>query len=326
MEPLFSAHPIPAMNYASERPVPGPPLLRGILLRNTKAHRKAAGLASRRCDPHRRSTIADSAQTRALDAHAAIGGLVKTLLVSIATTFALVLAMAAHAAPPSGAPAGTTGLCKDGSWYSGATRKGACRGHKGVKEWYAADDASATTSAPTSTESKKKSTESKKTKKQRETSAAETAPSTASTSPAPAGATGLCKDGTYYSGENKRGACRGHQGVKEWYGAAAPTKAATPTATPASTPKSTPAPLSTPVPPVAKAPASSGTMSSPSRSMPSSPVPGGGNGKVWVNTSSKVYHCAGDRYYGTTKTGEYMSESDAVSKGNRPAHGKGFAS
>lgn len=49
---------------------------------------------------------------------------------------------------------------------------------------------------------------------------------------------------------------------------------------------------------------------------------GGGAGKVWVNSDSKVYHCPGTRYYGKTKTGEYMSESDAKAKGNRADHSK----
>jgi len=52
------------------------------------------------------------------------------------------------------------------------------------------------------------------------------------------------------------------------------------------------------------------------------PATGGGAGKVWVNTSSKVYHCQGDRYYGNTKAGEYMTEADAIAKGNRAAHDK----
>lgn len=42
----------------------------------------------------------------------------------------------ANAAPPAGAPAGTTGLCKDGSYTSTASKQGACSGHQGVKEWY----------------------------------------------------------------------------------------------------------------------------------------------------------------------------------------------
>jgi hypothetical protein len=36
---------------------------------------------------------------------------------------------------------------------------------------------------------------------------------------APTGATGLCNDGSYYTGANKQGACSGHKGVKDWYGA-----------------------------------------------------------------------------------------------------------
>lgn len=44
--------------------------------------------------------------------------------------------------------------------------------------------------------------------------------------------------------------------------------------------------------------------------------------RVWVNTSSKVYHCPGTAYYGNTSRGEYMSESAAVRAGARPAGGK----
>ncbi len=44
--------------------------------------------------------------------------------------------------------------------------------------------------------------------------------------------------------------------------------------------------------------------------------------KVWVNTSSKVYHCPGTRYYGTTQRGTYMTEDEAKSAGHRPAGGR----
>lgn len=38
-------------------------------------------------------------------------------------------------------------------------------------------------------------------------------------------------------------------------------------------------------------------------------------GMVWVNTKSKVYHTEGDRYYGKTKEGEFMTEEDAIKSG-----------
>ena len=44
---------------------------------------------------------------------------------------------------------------------------------------------------------------------------------------------------------------------------------------------------------------------------------------VWVNTKSKVYHFAGTSFYGHTKVGAYMCESDATAEGDRgpAAHG-----
>jgi DNA uptake protein ComE-like DNA-binding protein len=44
-----------------------------------------------------------------------------------------------------------------------------------------------------------------------------------------------------------------------------------------------------------------------------------GNGMVWVNTETGVYHKEGTRYYGKTKQGKYMSEADALKAGYRPA-------
>jgi cytoskeletal protein RodZ len=46
---------------------------------------------------------------------------------------------------------------------------------------------------------------------------------------------------------------------------------------------------------------------------------GGGNGQVWVNTETHVYHKEGSKWYGRTKKGKYMSEADAAKEGDKPA-------
>lgn len=101
--------------------------------------------------------------------------------------------------------------------------------------------------------------------------------------------TATCKDGTSFSGTSRSGACSGHGGVKA-YGDAMATQA-----------------------PGRAATSASGVMAA---------RPGGGPGQVWVNTASKVYHCSGDRNYGTTKKGEYMTEAAAKAAGNHAAGGK----
>lgn len=40
---------------------------------------------------------------------------------------------------------------------------------------------------------------------------------------------------------------------------------------------------------------------------------------VWVNLKSKIFHFAGNRNYGTTKSGAYICESDATAEGFRAA-------
>jgi DNA uptake protein ComE-like DNA-binding protein len=42
-------------------------------------------------------------------------------------------------------------------------------------------------------------------------------------------------------------------------------------------------------------------------------------GMVWANIDTKVYHRQGDRYYGNTKNGKWMTEADAVAAGYRAA-------
>ena len=147
---------------------------------------------------------------------------------------------------------------------------------------------------------------------------------------APAGATGLCKDGTYYTGASKQGACRGHQGVKDWYGAKASSGKTAATSggssTAATTSKSAPATTTAaPATTSKSAPASTSSAATPAKSSKTAtttPAPGGGADKVWLNTSSNVYHCPGSKFYGTTKAGAYMSEADAKAKGAHPDHGQ----
>lgn len=109
----------------------------------------------------------------------------------------------------------------------------------------------------------------------------------------PASVTATCKDGTSFAGTSRRGACRGHGGVQSWTTPAAGAAAAT-------------------VPPAASA----------TQRRTAAAAGAAGAGQVWVNTSTRVYHCPGDEYYGKTKHGEYLSEAAAKAQGDRPSHGK----
>jgi hypothetical protein len=129
---------------------------------------------------------------------------------------------------------------------------------------------------------------------------------------APAGATGLCNDGSYWTGASKSGACRGHKGVKTWYASAGSTPAAA--AAPAAAAPAAAAP--------APAPAASPAKTKASTAASTTPAAGGGPGLVWLNTSTKVYHCQGTKYYGTTKAGAYMTEAAAKAKGAHADAGK----
>jgi hypothetical protein len=75
--------------------------------------------------------------------------LMKILLASLAVVGGLIASANALAQAPAAAPAGSTGLCKDGSYTTNETKKGACSGHKGVKDWYGSSEASAAKAAST---------------------------------------------------------------------------------------------------------------------------------------------------------------------------------
>jgi len=65
-------------------------------------------------------------------------------------------------------------------------------------------------------------------------------------------------------------------------------------------------------PPAARSGASAKASSEPAQTPPE-------KGMVWVNTDSKVYHREGDRWYGKTKAGKFMTEAEALKEGYRAA-------
>ena len=144
---------------------------------------------------------------------------------------------------------------------------------------------------------------------------------------APAGTTGLCKDGSYYAGATKKGACRGHKGVRDWYaGDAAAVPAAAPAApiagatTKPSSKASAATAVAAPAAVAVTAPAAPAA-AAPHYMPPAVAAAGGGAGQVWGNKSSKVYHCSNDKWYGKTKGGEYMTEAAALAAGYHADHG-----
>jgi len=80
---------------------------------------------------------------------ASIGGTMKVMIRLMVIVAALFVSQLCMAQAPAGAPAGSTGLCNDGTYFKGSVKIGACTGHKGLKTWWGAAKATATTPAKT---------------------------------------------------------------------------------------------------------------------------------------------------------------------------------
>src|SRR6516162_3478831 len=116
-------------------------------------------------------------------------------------------------------PADATGQCKDGTYSTAKSKRGACSGHGGVGTWYAdeagaaktaeKDTKAATKTAETDTKAATKTAE-KDTKAATKDAKSSTAPTSPRPADAPADATAQCNDGTYSKAVHHQGACSGH--------------------------------------------------------------------------------------------------------------------
>ena len=140
----------------------------------------------------------------------------------LACTFALGAADISSAGQRK--PNDATALCVDGTYSKARSQQGACSSHGGVKTWYgAAQGRAARTEAKVARTERQAERKVARTQEKADRKIARTQErdDNVQISPrrvgAPVDATAKCKDGTYSSAAQHRGACSNHGGVAEWY-------------------------------------------------------------------------------------------------------------
>jgi hypothetical protein len=150
-----------------------------------------------------------------------------------AASVAAVLAFGTFVAQPAAQtrPKDATAQCKDGTYSTAKTKRGACSGHGGVTTWFADEDTKSNAKAAkadtkTAAKETKEAAKSagaatkegtKAAAKDTKDAAKSVAKTVAKPSGSPEDATAKCKDGTYSHSKQHRGACSNHGGVAEWY-------------------------------------------------------------------------------------------------------------
>jgi hypothetical protein len=116
------------------------------------------------------------------------------------------------------APKGATAQCKDGTYSTAKTKRGACSSHGGVTTWFADEAPSSPAAKPAEPRARaaepRATTPSAAPERPTQTQASPTQTPPAGT---PDNATAQCNDGTYSFAKHHNGACSGHKGVKTWF-------------------------------------------------------------------------------------------------------------
>ena len=127
------------------------------------------------------------------------------------------LALASPLAAQAGAKPAVTGTCKDGTTTTATHKVGACSKHGGVATWTGVAAAASDSGKASASSNSKPAAKPKAAAKDTTPSKSATATtSTAASKGAPAGATGLCNDGSYTKAVHRAGACGHHGGIKQW--------------------------------------------------------------------------------------------------------------